>query len=310
MSNKAYELMPLDAHSSKRNPQAVVSAAAYLLFYRRRSERPLGGPQLEQIIEDANNDGQADTDSRPPSRAESPVAGEGQRLDDSSRNGSSSASAAAGAAHLAGDGGVAHQRRIPGAFLDDDLVQGPELPPSYGSTLGRGQMNMGGMDEDEGFEDAPNYSTAPLNTSSANLAHYQDQPQWSFGSLNTDPSPIKTSLYGPPGLSLDPKADFHEGPEENLYEPQNNDDMDDAASTKVEGMNGSSDAGSDAANRLNRDFGSDDSLAQLGMVTERRHRESAPAPDAEMVTPDVGPDDDEDEMPVHEIKVDDEGFSS
>lgn len=67
---------------------------AYLLFYRRRSDKPLGGPFFEQLLHN--------TTVR--SREASP-SGEGMRLDDSSRNGSSSALPAAEAVHQAGDGG-------------------------------------------------------------------------------------------------------------------------------------------------------------------------------------------------------------
>lgn len=66
--------------SKKNDPSRVVTPGAYLLFYRRRSEKPLGGPRLQEIVERYDNP-DADWDS-----------GEVQRLDaDSSRNGSSSA---------------------------------------------------------------------------------------------------------------------------------------------------------------------------------------------------------------------------
>ena len=43
----------LDAHASVvKNPeQRVVTPAAYLLFYRRRSSEPLGGPAIQKLVE-------------------------------------------------------------------------------------------------------------------------------------------------------------------------------------------------------------------------------------------------------------------
>ncbi len=81
---------------SQRNPQSVVTAAAYLLFYRRRSDQPLGPPYLQKLVAEAH---QREAGSQASSRDESP-AGEGRRLDDFSRNGSSGALAGAGAALL------------------------------------------------------------------------------------------------------------------------------------------------------------------------------------------------------------------
>ena len=91
-----------DAHVVRReDPARVVTSAAYILFYRRRSpdHAPLGGPAFEDLFPSAG-----DTDMLHPDKAHA-QAGEGRRLDDSSRNGSSSASPAAAAIHPAGGGG-------------------------------------------------------------------------------------------------------------------------------------------------------------------------------------------------------------
>ncbi|KAI9843617.1 MAG: CSN-associated deubiquitinating enzyme Ubp12 [Sclerophora amabilis] len=80
-----------DTMVSKRSPDHAVSTAAYLLFYRRRSDRPLGGPTFEKIIDEAN----LGSESASSSRAGSP-AGDGQRLGDHSRSGSPSDSQEAG----------------------------------------------------------------------------------------------------------------------------------------------------------------------------------------------------------------------
>lgn len=96
--------MPPDSHVARRDAQQVVTSSAYILFYRRRSEHlPLGGPKVEELLAPAS--GGADSDEGP-SRDPSPGAGEGRRLDDSSRNGLSGLGAV-GAVHQSGVGGLA-----------------------------------------------------------------------------------------------------------------------------------------------------------------------------------------------------------
>lgn len=78
--------MPADRVADK-----IVDASAYLLFYRRRSEAPLGGPRFEEILERFQDDS-SDNES-----------GEVQRLGGaSSLDGSSSAYPGAGATHQGG----------------------------------------------------------------------------------------------------------------------------------------------------------------------------------------------------------------
>lgn len=102
-----------------------MSPSAYLLFYRRRSDRPLGGKILEQITVDSRrdieNELRSDSDSDFDSEKEtSSTTGEARRLGDFSRNGSPSASAGAGAAHRAGDGGVQAEAADDDDDDDDD----------------------------------------------------------------------------------------------------------------------------------------------------------------------------------------------
>ena len=101
----------------REEPSKVVTSAAYLLFYRRRSEVPLGGPRFQAIFE------KFDQASENPSADE---AGEGQRLGKgSSRSGSPSASTGAGLVLPQGSRGLAS---TPAGSAD------PELP-AYRSTL-------------------------------------------------------------------------------------------------------------------------------------------------------------------------------
>lgn len=69
---------------NKVKPESVVSSSAYLLFYRRRSEVPLGGPRFQEII--------AKYDYPDEEQSSANESGEDQRLDaNSSQRGSSSA---------------------------------------------------------------------------------------------------------------------------------------------------------------------------------------------------------------------------
>ncbi|KAL8655805.1 MAG: hypothetical protein Q9226_002899 [Calogaya cf. arnoldii] len=152
-----------------RNPQNVVSNAAYLLFYRRRSDHPLGGSFFESIMSGAE---ESTGDSQPTSDTASP-AGEGKRLDGSSRNGSSSALRGVGVAHQAGGGGDELTVRRTG--VDDEL-------PSYpGKDAQDGTLES--MDLDEGIADI----YAPLNPPSP-FGSGGIHQSWSFSQLENNES--------------------------------------------------------------------------------------------------------------------------
>jgi ubiquitin carboxyl-terminal hydrolase 4/11/15 len=114
-----------------------VTRSAYLLFYRRRSAGPLGPPQLQEVVNawwNPGSEGANDSDEVN-SRPDSP-AGNGLRLDGSSRNGSSSAFAAgAGAGALRGAGlGGAGSLALKGAEVATD----DELPDYHDEGYGAG----------------------------------------------------------------------------------------------------------------------------------------------------------------------------
>lgn len=146
-----------------------------MLFYRRRSPVPLGPPELQKVVTadvsnpDSDDEDNTDADDQQ-GRSRSP-AGNGLRLGDSSRNGSSSAGAVgAGAAVLRGDGyqrSAAENRQKSGAAavnLSDDDDE--DLPPY--------------ADEDEGFvEDSYNNNTPWITDN--------DRPMWSFNALSDNP---------------------------------------------------------------------------------------------------------------------------
>lgn len=164
---------------------------AYLLFYRRRTPTPLGPPSLQKIVQTAENDHTPDSDadndddetnrSRPRDHTDS---GNGQRLDASSRNGSSSASTAgtgvvAGAAVLRAGG--SHQLSARGSRLKNAHGAG-SLSDDEG-LLPYANDGANDQDDDEGFVDAEDQVDyvqdmyEPLNR--------YDDPVWSFGGLGT-----------------------------------------------------------------------------------------------------------------------------
>ncbi|KAI4277527.1 MAG: hypothetical protein LQ337_001699 [Flavoplaca oasis] len=163
-----YDYNATDSAVSRcRDPQKVVSNAAYLLFYRRRSNHSLGGPFFESLMNGAEESG---VDSQPTSDTASP-AGEGKRLDGSSRNGSSSALRGVGVAHQAGGGGDGLTAKRTG--IDDEL-------PSYpGKDIQ--ETTLESMDLDEGIADI----YAPLNPGSLYGSGGIHQ-SWSFSHLENN----------------------------------------------------------------------------------------------------------------------------
>ncbi|MCJ1414649.1 CSN-associated deubiquitinating enzyme Ubp12 [Xylographa parallela] len=136
-----------DTIASRRNAKDVVTSAAYLLFYRRRSSRPLGGPIFEQIVHAANNPPPEEPLSQTPSRAGSPSvsAGEVKRLDGFSRNGSSSASHGAEVAHQTGSGSLQDEMLTAARIKDNSNSS----PPGYSHNLHDGEQTLESMEVDE-----------------------------------------------------------------------------------------------------------------------------------------------------------------
>ncbi|KAA6411401.1 MAG: ubiquitin C-terminal hydrolase [Lasallia pustulata] len=249
-----------DSSVSRRpNPQAVVTSAAYLLFYRRRSPQPLGGPFFEKIISAASS---LDSEPQPDSRATSP-AGEGKRLGDFSRNGSSSALLGVGAAHQAGSGGLA----------DDELqarnvANADDVLPGYSMDLRAGEQTLESMEMDEesgaGIHSSLGTSFGPTN--------------WSFAGL-----PNGDGEHGMAGISqvtvLPPGSD--QGDDEDLF---------DGASNKAASSAGLSD---DEGTRILTDFADDAGTTHGAFGTPLISREGTPVqevpPALEMVESDNEP---------------------
>ena len=283
----------LDSHvSSKHTSESVVTSAAYLLFYRRRSEHPLGGPVLEQIVEDANAP-PADSSSQPNSRDSSPSGtGEGRRLDGSSHNGSSSAYNVVDQARPVGGGSgledtlQQHGRQLQGPGVSQGVAsprrtngQYDELP-GYSHELPVGEqsirLEMDVDDEDEAVDISNTYGPHPLP--------WVDDPMWSFQHVPGG-RPAPSQITAAPPASLD----FHQDEEEDLFADADNDH----GSTKAAGGDGSSTGALSEEDDRMKDL--TDTEEPINDPLLRGSRESAPPP----LT--VG-DDDEDQLPVVELR--------
>ncbi|RYP90467.1 hypothetical protein DL770_003440 [Monosporascus sp. CRB-9-2] len=138
-----------DSSVSKAQTGTIVDSSAYLLFYRRRSDVPLGGPRLREILERFNGES---------SDTELPDSGEGQRLGEvSSLAGSSSAFQGEEATHPDGSRGGSNANgsyslNRTGGRTDDDipLLEGAQ----YDSTQGVHRS----IEEDEGIDLGENTS--------------------------------------------------------------------------------------------------------------------------------------------------------
>ncbi|KAL2130537.1 hypothetical protein VTI74DRAFT_6258 [Chaetomium olivicolor] len=166
-----------DAQVSKLHDTArVVSSAAYLLFYRRRSDVPLGGPRFQEIFDRYNNAHDEEVSD----------SGEGQRLGQgSSQRGSPSASAGADPtrpqpARPRARGDEDQERRgRAGAHDADTDMGGQQLSLwSNDNTL---HNSIEGDFEDEGIA-LPDYDNAM-----AGMTSVIGPANWSFDNLRSKP---------------------------------------------------------------------------------------------------------------------------
>ncbi|KAK8048654.1 ubiquitin specific peptidase 11 [Apiospora phragmitis] len=169
-----------DSSVSRTSPDKIVESSAYLLFYRRRSELPLGGPRFKEIIDNLDH---------PAAGEEMDEAGEGQRLGEgSSPTGSPSAFQEQEAAAIpqrrlgtGGNGGLTN-----GTQSDDDL---PSL-----SKINFDSQGVQPSIEDEGID----VTDKPTHTSLAS--------DWNFDSLLTAESMKPGHDSGVPGSPADSMA--------------------------------------------------------------------------------------------------------
>lgn len=221
------------------------------------------------------------SESQPTSRAPSP-AGEGKRLDDSSRIGSSSALRGVGAAHQAGGGGSADET---GALIlrkgiDDD--EPADALPGYSAEdpqrtlnpqdLQKGHLEHMEMDEDEGI--GLDDGMRPVWQGPFAYGSAINEPSWAFGSNGL--APANNSPRGSGGEG--------EGADEDLFE--------DDSSTKV----AKSSVSDDGENRM-ADFADDEGTTSGVFGTP---------PPGIIPHLDVPAASDEEEQPVAEVMLEDE----
>ncbi|OLN81841.1 putative ubiquitin carboxyl-terminal hydrolase 12, partial [Colletotrichum chlorophyti] len=159
---------------SKTSPESVVTRAAYLLFYRRRSNGPLGGPRFKEIFDKFDKleeeDDEEDTDS-----------GEDQRLvGGSSLTGSSRLGTGAEVTLPRGNRGLAsNTMSTVNRSADDEL-------PSYEDTSSTnvGSENVQNSIEDEGIG---------INDATGGESGFQPAQSWSWKALSSGSGPA-TSL--------------------------------------------------------------------------------------------------------------------
>ena len=195
MFDPCADKVPDSIVSKVSDPQNVVTSAAYLLFYRRRSEHPLGGKILQEIAESSTRPASDNSDSHEYNTQAFP--GEGRRLGGSSRNGLSSALTGVGATHQAGDGEVGGlQARIHHRNDNADEDQPPEYsrdPPSGERSLAKANAHgQEGMDIDDfgansHFPSGEHYSwTAAASTTDTHDGPFQQAQPHSDGDDDED----------------------------------------------------------------------------------------------------------------------------
>ena len=240
------------------------------MFYRRRDTppgHPLGGPRIEDML--AHQNAEADSENPPVSREPSPVTGEGRRLGDFSHNGSSSASAA-GQGHRVGAGGLAteEENQSQGLLAETESLPrliGPRINEELPAYSEQANDVNHTMNLDEGVDMEYGPSAPPL----------WEEQDWAFSNMNAQSrvaAPSEDGMFGEKGSSND--------------------------STRVE------DAGSPNHSLLMDDSDGSDNPIYSEPVTNdefgnRSMRESAPPPEVPGIS-----NDDEDDLPVMELKAD------
>ncbi|KAF6830187.1 ubiquitin carboxyl-terminal hydrolase, partial [Colletotrichum plurivorum] len=160
-----------DTSVSKTSPESVVTRAAYLLFYRRRSDGPLGGPRFKEIFDKFDKGGEEEEDAD---------SGEDQRLvGGSSVAGSSRLGTGAAATLPRGNRGLASSTMSTANRGDDD-----EPPPYDGSSSTNvGSENIQNSIEDEGIGMADNITGSN---------GFQATQTWNWNSLSSNEGPTKS----------------------------------------------------------------------------------------------------------------------
>ncbi|KAI2637370.1 UCH-domain-containing protein [Xylaria nigripes] len=187
-----------DSSVSKTSVDRIVDSSAYMLFYRRKSDAPLGGSKLHKVLERYISDD------------ETSEMGEGQRLGEaSSRNGSSSALLGAEVSRLAENrGGTSEMALVP--LTSETPSFGSDNRADTGVLLSASSSAQSGtavVDEDEGIDMEDSRPSAQPFTST-----------WSFENI---PNTVENSPFS--GAASD-EAQYDSSADERALSPP--DDMD------------------------------------------------------------------------------------
>ncbi|KEQ97012.1 hypothetical protein AUEXF2481DRAFT_63817 [Aureobasidium subglaciale EXF-2481] len=152
----------VDSSVSRQNAEGVVSTAAYLLFYRRRSPTPLGPPYLQELVlKSRNPDEASETEDE---------SGEGQRLGDHS----SASFRLPGSLNVGAVGAGAASTGTP--------QQGANVDGS-GRGVSQEVRLMSNVDDDEGISLNDDLYNSNNNMTAAQLAN---ETSWGFENLGED----------------------------------------------------------------------------------------------------------------------------
>lgn len=175
--------------SKIKNPNAVVTQAAYLLFYRRRSDKPLGGPRSKQILDAYDN-------SQDSLEEDTGDSGEDRGLGGNTfLNGSSSALTGVGAAPRRPNLGSAstgmntispaHLESLP-AYKSHEEIDDDAAPILADDAIMNDGLPISSIEEDEGIdlgEDGMTYNNMNyMESASAGPTDYNIS-QWNFDGL-------------------------------------------------------------------------------------------------------------------------------
>jgi ubiquitin carboxyl-terminal hydrolase 4/11/15 len=180
------ELSDSSVSKVKDPSRSVVTQSAYLLFYRRRSDVPLGGPKFKQIIQDFDN---------PPESGEDEISesGEEQGPVGSSFRGSSGPLTGVGAAHQRPNLGSASTEMTivnPSSLENLPAYEAHEqndddAPPMLvGDTMMNDGLHTSIEDEGIDMETEMNYSNIGYNNLNAQgAASFLPHNGWNFDNL-------------------------------------------------------------------------------------------------------------------------------
>lgn len=166
----------------QKDPKRVVSQSAYLLFYRRRSDVPLGGPRFQQIFRDFDNPAERSEDDASESGEDQGLVG------NSSLRGSSSALTGVGAAHhqpnRGSPDGEGTKTINPSALEKLPAYEAHEeeedaAPLLVGDAIMNDGIGLHASIEDEGIDMAMGYNDLNYSSRAGLISH-----AWNFRSLD------------------------------------------------------------------------------------------------------------------------------